>query len=243
MMITVCDDERAFIDRIVELITLEFKKADISHTVDTFDSGESLIEHLRHVNKSDLIILDYLMFGISGIDVAHRIRETGSRAKIVFISSVMDAAVPGYEINVFRYILKDSMLEANFHKCLQKIIDEYKAPSETFLYRIGENQHTVLAGSILYFESQLRKIRMVTSNQDGTTSSTEFYALLSDLEMHFGTLDFIRIHKGYLVNPKHLVSMHEYEAAMSNGDILPISARRYTKVHLAYLRWEAEQDA
>lgn len=243
MMITVCDDERTSIDRIVKLICDEFKRADISHNVDSFESGETLIEHLRHVNKSDLIVLDYKMFGLNGIDVAKIIRETGSRAKIVFVSSVMDAAVPGYELNVYRYILKDSMFDANFQKCLQKVIDEYKAPSEVFEYRVGENQHSVLVDSILYFESQLRKVRMVIRNQDDSTSQVEFYALLSDLNEHFSTLDFLRIHKGYLVNPKCIESIHEYEAVMSNGDRLPISARRYTKVHLAFLRWEAEHDA
>jgi DNA-binding NarL/FixJ family response regulator len=53
--------------------------------VGTVGNGVALIEHAKMLHP-DLIVLDISMPGITGIEAAHELRESGSTARVVFLS-------------------------------------------------------------------------------------------------------------------------------------------------------------
>ncbi|HKO46252.1 MAG TPA: PAS domain S-box protein [Polyangiaceae bacterium] len=83
--VLVVDDEqlvRAHLRRVLELR---------GYRVDEADSGEAGLARFA-ASAPDVIVLDFMMGGMTGIDVIRRIRETGSRVPIVLSSGYLDAS-------------------------------------------------------------------------------------------------------------------------------------------------------
>ena len=55
-------------------------------TVQSVKDGNSALEHLR-VNKYDVIVLDWMMPGLSGIDVCKQLRGKGNRTPILMLTA------------------------------------------------------------------------------------------------------------------------------------------------------------
>lgn len=77
--VVVADDHALIRERVTELLGASFE------VVAVVENGKDL---LREAERScpDLIVLDITMPGMNGIDAAHRLRISGSPAKLVFLT-------------------------------------------------------------------------------------------------------------------------------------------------------------
>jgi len=79
--ILLCDDNTAVLDHVAKLL----KKDESYEVVGRISDGRVVVrEYLRL--RPDIIILDISMAEISGIDIAHDLRDSGCRAKIIFLT-------------------------------------------------------------------------------------------------------------------------------------------------------------
>jgi len=69
-------------------------------------SGEELLEQAEAEGGFDLYVLDVIMPELSGIDVGVKLRELGSDAPIIYLTTSPDYAVDSYLAQAFYYILK-----------------------------------------------------------------------------------------------------------------------------------------
>ena len=87
MHIAVCDDsmiERKIImNALYEYASMHSVHFDITE----YDSGMNLLYDVQDGQDYNLVFLDIIMDEISGIDVAHRIREANSKSSIVFLTA------------------------------------------------------------------------------------------------------------------------------------------------------------
>jgi DNA-binding NarL/FixJ family response regulator len=81
--ILVADDHRAMLDSLVRLLCCEFD------VVATAADGLAAVATAERL-EPDLLVLDIAMPGLSGIAAAVRLKETGSTAKIVFVTNLHD---------------------------------------------------------------------------------------------------------------------------------------------------------
>jgi DNA-binding NarL/FixJ family response regulator len=77
--ILVADDHQPMQERVRELLQAS---CDI---VGAVSNGIELVEQATRL-RPDLIVLDISMPGITGIEAAHELRESGSTAKVVFLT-------------------------------------------------------------------------------------------------------------------------------------------------------------
>jgi DNA-binding NarL/FixJ family response regulator len=73
------DDNPAMLQTLVELLDRDFTIAGMLST------GESVIQEARQL-EADVILLDISLGDTTGFEVAERLRESGSTARIVFLS-------------------------------------------------------------------------------------------------------------------------------------------------------------
>ncbi|MGE5539389.1 MAG: response regulator transcription factor [Gemmatimonas sp.] len=84
--VLVVDDDEFFRESLAQNL------ADAGFVVETASSGEEAIEHLSTANEppADLVILDWKMPGLTGIEVLRRVRQGGVETPVIFLTTLTD---------------------------------------------------------------------------------------------------------------------------------------------------------
>jgi DNA-binding NarL/FixJ family response regulator len=81
--VLVADDHRAMLDSLVRLLTRDFD------VVAAVTDGTAAVAEAEQL-EPDLLVLDIAMPGLNGIAAAVRLKEQGSRAKVIFVTNMRD---------------------------------------------------------------------------------------------------------------------------------------------------------
>ena len=81
--VLVADDHRAMLDTLVRMLSRDFD------VVAAVPDGLSAVAEAEKL-EPDLLVLDIAMPGLNGIAAAARLKERGSKAKIVFVTNMRD---------------------------------------------------------------------------------------------------------------------------------------------------------
>jgi DNA-binding NarL/FixJ family response regulator len=81
--VLVADDHRAMLDSLVQLLMRDFD------VVAAVTDGTAAVAEAEQL-EPDLLVLDVAMPGLNGIAAAARLKEQGSRAKVVFVTNMRD---------------------------------------------------------------------------------------------------------------------------------------------------------
>jgi DNA-binding LytR/AlgR family response regulator len=213
--VAVCDDEPEHIRNIRHALPdLEF---------DTYTNPQLLFETIKSGNEYDVIFLDILMPRLDGISLARELREIDEDTIIIFVTGKIEFAQTGYEVKAFRYLLKEQ-IPLGLEKIWKEIeIELASKKNEYFIYEFERKAYRHSYRYILYFESNLRKITIHTKNYTDI-----FYGKLDDIQASSPL--FIRIHKSFLVNKRHIRGVSTDTVILSNGEALPVSRKYSTSV-------------
>ena len=75
-------------------------------TVDAATTGEKALEKMRSFPETQLIILNYLLPDMSGLTVLKRLRENGSRVKVIAVSAMKEARESLVNAGAFAFLEK-----------------------------------------------------------------------------------------------------------------------------------------
>ena len=102
MLIFVIDDEENVIQETARILQEEAKDARIL----TFNRGRSALEAITQGEKPDIVFADIEMPGVSGLELAVKIKESSPATRIVFVTGYEKYAVEAFRIKVNGYLLK-----------------------------------------------------------------------------------------------------------------------------------------
>jgi DNA-binding LytR/AlgR family response regulator len=123
--IAICDDENLFTEELKELISGYMMEKGLIFEVDTYNSGEALVELGVGVVRYTVVFLDINMEKIDGIKTAEMIRKVSREVFIVFVTAYVDYSLEGYRLDVVRYLLKgNANFQSNVNECMDAIIDK-----------------------------------------------------------------------------------------------------------------------
>ena len=77
--ILLADDHKAMLERVKRLLDSEFE------VVGAVDNGQALVEAAKDLDP-DVLVVDISMPVLNGIDAVRQIRESGSKARVVFLT-------------------------------------------------------------------------------------------------------------------------------------------------------------
>jgi two-component system response regulator MprA len=105
--ILVVDDERAVRESLRRALELE------GYEIALADDGLAALEALEESDEPDAMILDVLMPGLDGLEVARRVRRGGSRLAILMLTArvEVDDRVAGLDAGADDYVTKPFALE------------------------------------------------------------------------------------------------------------------------------------
>lgn len=223
MKIAICEDEKIFSDKLLDLLNGYFQKHNQILEISVFTDGIPLIDEYKCGIKYDLIFLDIQLEISDGVNVAAQLREFDKEAAIIFVTGLENRAVEGYAVSAFDYIIKSS-LDDRLFDVLDRFMLINKAKFLTVTTLNGETE-IILCNDILYIESDGRGTAISTSNSTikAPLSVNKVYQLLPQNK-------FIEIHKSVFVRVTKIKRIGSDNVVMCNEKLLPLSRRKRKQV-------------
>ena len=239
--IVLCDDNQPFLASLRADIRKVLKTHKIDATIQVFENAESIPEHI--FASSDVFFLDIDFSGkeYTGIDIARKIRQLRQDSIIIFVTNFIEYAPEGYEVQAFRYVLKNE-IHLKLEQYLLQTISKLKSEQEVMQINISGEIITIPLNDILFIESQGHAaVIHVLKSASQAVKSYRFYATLTSLEQRLSSQGFLRIQKSYLVNMRRLKKYQCTEAILDNGTVLRVSEKNYAEQKKQYLLWKGRQ--
>lgn len=239
--IVLCDDNQPFLTSFRANIRNVLNQHKIDAVIHIFEDADSMPDHI--LTSSDIFFLDidFNSKEYTGIDIAKKIRRLRQDSIIVFVTNYIEYAPEGYEVQAFRYCLKNE-IHLKLEQYLLQTISKLKAEQETIQINISGETITIPLSDILYIESQ-GHTAVIHIQKLGTQSrkSYKFYATLTSLEQKLAAQGFLRIQKSYLVNMRRMKKFQCTEATLDTGSTLRVSEKNYAEQKKKYLLWKGRQ--
>jgi len=228
--IAVCDDEQYMLDDLREVI--ESLKYDVRDTVkaDYYKSAEELF--LNKDKYYDIFLLDISMDGMSGMDAAKILRKRSETAEIIFITSMVQYAIEGYEVRAFAFMPKPVDKDKYRNKILEAINWHRKQVGNVISLKCGTDTVLVPSGKIFYIDVMNHRLRVVTAKDEFIS-----YTPLKGIEQDLPTGTFFRCHKSFLINFAAVTRLASDCVIMKDGTEIPISKYRKNDLLAAFSRY------
>lgn len=226
MRIAICDDLETCLEQTLSAVKQCLPAVDAR--IDLFKSGASFLREFKS-RPYDLVFLDIEMPEMDGITVAKNLRKLHKEVPIIFLTSHIEYALEGYEVNALRYLTKPVDPD-KLRDVLSVVVDRIRQTRFLWIKTdLGEQKLPVK--SILFMEAQNQNILIYTAK--------DCYCVrynLSNYENELAEDNFFRIHRGYLVALAHIKSIGKGEITLDNGTILPVSRTKEKELKEALFR-------
>lgn len=233
MRIAVCDDDEREISRVEKLIAEYQAGRDKNIDCHYFTNSTDFLCELQG-GKYDLVLLDVLMPGANGIQVAQELRELDKNVRLIFVSASPEFAVESYNVGAYHYLLKPVDADS-FFALLDKIGRELSGQAEQGLVLKSRDGVVPIAFVKLAYVEVINKT-VFFHLTDATVR--EVTATLADFEETLLTRpEFLKTHRSYLVNLNSIQAIDINCVIMKNGDNIPISRQRRSQVQDTYMHF------
>lgn len=227
MKIAICDDELMHLNATKIQLEEAYKSLDLM--IYPFQDGRKLIDSIEKTTY-DLIILDIEMPFIDGLSVARKLRELGEKTALVFLTSHLEYALKGYEVNALRYLTKPVKKEQ-----LTEIINhlvEKNSEVKKIMLKSDDEMLMLPISDVLYMEARNQDVRVVTKEGD------YFHRYnIRDYEEELRQYFFVRCHRSYLVNLSHVAKITGKDIIIDNGEMIPLSRTKEKSVKEALITY------
>lgn len=222
MKITILEDAMPEAERLKNGIIKYGQKYDWDIEIEEYKSGEEYFSDNpnSHSIQASAFFLDIQMGEMNGIDVAKRLRASGYKGMIVFLTAFREYVFRGYEVRALNYLLKP-VKENTLFLCLNEIAKELS--DNTYIYRNKQEIVSIPYMDILTFSSRLHYVDILTVNG----KCYEQMSTLNKVIVHLPS-EFIRTHRSYIVNMAHIYRITSGTIELSNHMTIHIS-RSYSK--------------
>ncbi len=233
--IAICDDSKQ--ER--QILAALFKRYQELHAtplqIHIFQNGFSLLDAIDQGKQFDITILDILMPGENGIEIARNIRASGTDTEIIFLTSSPEYAVDSYEVKAQNYLLKP-VTEEKFFASIDSILAELdEKDTASFIIYTTEKQYSrIRVSSLVYGEVTHRTITLHLADQtmiSAVMTFTEFQNILKAYP------DFIYPHRSYAVNMNYIQYVTKSDIILTDGQKIPLSRNNYTKISEHFLNF------
>ncbi|MBS6824669.1 MAG: response regulator transcription factor [Firmicutes bacterium] len=205
MKIAICDDDKNELFRILSVLADYQTQRNIEFSYKPFDNSTELASNLLQEHY-DIYLLDVVMPGLNGIELAKEIRSSDKAADIIFLTSSPEFAVESYTVKASNYLVKpvsrDRLVEA-----LDDIMRTRTEDRDSCLVlKSSVGVHKVHISEIIYIEASNRKVIYYLRNTSQITCVEKFASVCDQLLQH---PEFLLAHRSFLVNMNYIRRISE----------------------------------
>lgn len=182
----------------------------------------------------DIVFLDIMLPGMTGMDAAAKLREKDRKVVIIFVTTLAQFAVKGYEVDALDYIIKPVSYDRLTLK-MQKAVGTVRSnAARPIVINSTDGVMKITSDNVIYVE--VRGHKLLWHTRRGVFGE---YASLSSVEKVLKEHSFMRCNSCYLVNPKFIerVNGSELTVILINGEELKISQPRRKQFITELTNW------
>ena len=231
----ICDDRRedlAAIQACAAAFSRRYPRFPLQ--VEAFASGYDLLEAVQRGGGCDLYLLDVLLPGLNGIDLARRLRERGERAELIFLTVSREYAVEAFGVRASGYLLKP-VKQAEFDRevlrCAQNLAPE-RHPA--LLLKTPEGLRRVALEELVLVESFDHSRVCTLASGEALRTTATLSSLYERLRAYPG---FFQPHRAYIVNLAYVRSLGAGQLTLAEGRRVPVSRGAAAALKQAYLEF------
>lgn len=215
--IGIVDDEQSSIDSIKAYCEQFARERNEVFSISVYHDGMDVI---KLTSYPEILFLDISMPLLNGLKAAQEIRKTDKSCVIIFVTSMAQYAIHGYQVNALDFVVKPVAYKNFFFKMQKAVQVAKKRRSETVTLIVNYGRRKVEVSDILYVEVIKHKLIYHLDNEeievwDSITNAAEMLA-------PYG-FSFCKV--CYLVNLKR-VERVQGDTVVVGGDELKISRQK-----------------
>lgn len=204
-----------------------------------FESGEDFFATYTNT-MFDLLFIDYFMHGMSGMDVAKKVRNTHSNCAIFFTTSSPDYAIESFLVKASGYLLKPYKYEDFFQ--LLNLCDTIKQNiANPFVeYQDGKNSYRLFLSDIISGTTSGHYVIVSLRDKEDLRIRSSFDAFSAPLLSY---PQFLITCRGYLINMDYVRSVEDCDFVMENNSYIPITKKIKTEIKGTYQKYQFSKTA
>jgi len=225
----VCDDDIDVCEALQRLLKEYSAELDCS----VFHDSLRLRSAFCSGQRFDLYLLDIVMPGLTGIDLAREVRKSDGDAVIIFLTSSNEFHQDGFEVEALQYLEKP-VDKAGLYRALNRAMRYIGEKKDELLpVQTKDGIRTLTISQISFVESFRHVLSFHFS--DGSTVDTLHSSLtLEKLTEGLRFPPFCMPHRSFFVNMNHVDYLQKSRFIMTNGKVVPIPEKQFSKVRAQY---------
>lgn len=235
--IAICEDDISFSHELQKRISSKLESYNIEYTLSNFPNGEDLICKIDVCDQPfDVLFFDIQLPGMSGVEVARKIREQDKTALFIFITCLNDAIYKILDLNIFNFIRKD-YFEREIDTVLNQLVSNIENLVERYSFPTEEGPVLLKLYDISYFEVIDRHVLIHLKDKAYTMPCRT----LKDIPVDLNGKGFYETYRGILINLNHVKDFTDDKIILSNGETVYLARRRSVDFKQIFYRHIAEK--
>ena len=215
----IIDDEIEVANKLTSYIDKYFQINNCQCEVKFFDTASKFLENYHF--DFDAIFMDINMPGVDGMSATKELRRLDKNVKIIFVTSLAQYAIKGYEVNAFDFVVKP-VNYYTFAMKLDRLMENYREKEgASIIIKANNSFIKTPVSDIKYIEISDHKLIVHTISNDFET-----YDTLSNYLNLLKNEPFALCNRCYLVNLKYVNKVNK-DAVYIGNNCIQMSRRKY----------------
>jgi len=215
--VAIVEDDEVFTKQVNDFLLQYSKSNDIHFNIYNYTNGSDFLNQ-ADINTLSFVLMDIDMPVLNGIETATKLRQSNQSLPLIFITSLAQYAIKGYEVKAFDYILKP----INFYSFtlkLQRLLNNIYIPDEKIIIKTAGKTSIISVSSVYYIEVTGHTLHYFTTQGDYQCTGKSSFRILSEKLKPFG---FSRCNNYTIIN-LHYASKGDSDFITINNKSISIS--------------------
>ncbi|MEG1988536.1 MAG: LytTR family DNA-binding domain-containing protein, partial [Oscillibacter sp.] len=226
--IAIVEDDAGDREYLLDCIAVYTDDMKTAVSVSTFESADTFLGD-GTPGRYDLIFLDIYMVGVTGMDLAQRLRRDHVNSQFVFTTTSATHAVESYEVAATYYLLKPYDY-GQFAKMMEAVDGKVRWDTPGIAVKVGHDMETVPLAAIRYVDYADHYVRLHTA-----TRVIRSYGSFQETETRLDSYpQFLTCYRNMMINMDRVDKLEGDHFELEQGESIPITRNRLREMREAY---------